>query len=247
MPVRSSYTCKAVLGAFSVLALAVSMGPAALSAHAQQNNAALIDMLRTSYKLSEVGTVVLHFDYTRVTKQGTTLIVRIPGIYADMAGMSQTQRTLDTDITDGVAKVHTGFQTYLNNTNKSRTFNVGEPVDILGIKVKHDAIHFQLLSANLAVIGNGDSTRYLAEVNIKIPNMDSMKPEDVKKIIDVSLAEASIANATQSKTIKIGMGPDEVKQSLGNPDKIVDLGAKQIYIYKDMKVVFVDSKVSDVE
>jgi hypothetical protein len=48
-------------------------------------------------------------------------------------------------------------------------------------------------------------------------------------------------------TVKLGMSTDEVKKSLGNPDKIVDLGAKQIYIYKDMKIVFIDSKVSDVQ
>jgi hypothetical protein len=35
--------------------------------------------------------------------------------------------------------------------------------------------------------------------------------------------------------------------ALGNPDKIVDLGAKQVYIYKDMKVIFMDERVSDVE
>ncbi len=43
------------------------------------------------------------------------------------------------------------------------------------------------------------------------------------------------------------MSQDEVKKSLGNPDKIVDLGAKQIYVYKDMKVVFLNSQVSDVQ
>ena len=43
------------------------------------------------------------------------------------------------------------------------------------------------------------------------------------------------------------MTTDEVKTSLGNPGKIVDLGAKQIYVYPDMKIVFVDGKVSDVQ
>ena len=49
------------------------------------------------------------------------------------------------------------------------------------------------------------------------------------------------------QTIKLGMSPDEVKQLLGNPDKIVDLGPKQVYVYKDMKVVFLNSQVSDVQ
>jgi hypothetical protein len=34
---------------------------------------------------------------------------------------------------------------------------------------------------------------------------------------------------------------------MGQPDKIVDLKTKQIYVYKDLKVTFVKGKVSDVE
>jgi hypothetical protein len=56
-----------------------------------------------------------------------------------------------------------------------------------------------------------------------------------------------VANATQSKTIALGMQPDAVKAALGNPDKIVDLGAKQLYIYKDIKVVFQNNVVADVQ
>jgi hypothetical protein len=61
------------------------------------------------------------------------------------------------------------------------------------------------------------------------------------------IADPATASAVESKTIKLGMSTDEVKKSLGNPDKIVDLGTKQFFIYKDMKVVFVDSVVSDVQ
>ena len=57
------------------------------------------------------------------------------------------------------------------------------------------------------------------------------------------ISDPAVASAVQSKTIKLGMSPDEVKQSLGNPDKIVDLGTKQVYVYKDMKVVFLNNQV----
>jgi hypothetical protein len=48
-------------------------------------------------------------------------------------------------------------------------------------------------------------------------------------------------------TIQLGQTPDEVTAALGQPEKIVNLGAKQIYYYKDMKVTFVKGKVSDVQ
>jgi hypothetical protein len=49
------------------------------------------------------------------------------------------------------------------------------------------------------------------------------------------------------QTIEVGMTPDQVTNALGKPDKIVKLSTKQIYYYKDMKVTFVNGKVSDVQ
>ncbi len=49
------------------------------------------------------------------------------------------------------------------------------------------------------------------------------------------------------QTIEVGMTPDQVTAAMGKPDKIVKLTSKQIYYYKDMKVTFVNGKVSDVQ
>jgi hypothetical protein len=50
-----------------------------------------------------------------------------------------------------------------------------------------------------------------------------------------------------SKTIALGQTKDEVVGILGQPQKIANLGAKEIYYYADMKVTFVNGKVSNVE
>jgi hypothetical protein len=47
--------------------------------------------------------------------------------------------------------------------------------------------------------------------------------------------------------IEKGMSPDQVKTAIGVPDKIINLGAKQIYVYKDIKITFMGGKVSDVQ
>jgi len=47
--------------------------------------------------------------------------------------------------------------------------------------------------------------------------------------------------------IKLGMTMGEVETALGKPDRKANLGAKQIYYYKDMKITFKDGKVSDVQ
>jgi hypothetical protein len=55
------------------------------------------------------------------------------------------------------------------------------------------------------------------------------------------------AAQAEPQTIEKGQTTDQVQGSLGKPDKIVNLGAKQIWVYKDLKVTFVNGKVSDVQ
>jgi len=49
------------------------------------------------------------------------------------------------------------------------------------------------------------------------------------------------------KSVEKGQTIDQVVAILGQPEKTVKVGPKQIYVYKDLKVTFVDGKVSDVE
>jgi len=50
------------------------------------------------------------------------------------------------------------------------------------------------------------------------------------------------------KELKIGQSKDQVIANFGQPEKVVKLGAKEIYYYKDLgKVTFVNGKVTDVQ
>jgi hypothetical protein len=51
-----------------------------------------------------------------------------------------------------------------------------------------------------------------------------MTADDVKKTIDTVVVDPAVTSAVESKTVKLVMSTDEVKKSLGKPDKIVDLG-----------------------
>lgn len=51
----------------------------------------------------------------------------------------------------------------------------------------------------------------------------------------------------EPQTIEKGQTADQVQAALGKPDKIVNLGTKQLYVYKDLKVTFVNGKVVDVQ
>jgi hypothetical protein len=63
-------------------------------------------------------------------------------------------------------------------------------------------------------------------------------------------AAAPAAPATPAAppaTVEIGQTPDQVTGILGQPDKIINLGTKQIYVYKDLKVTFIKGKVTDAQ
>jgi len=48
-------------------------------------------------------------------------------------------------------------------------------------------------------------------------------------------------------TIQLGQALEEVTEIMGPPEKQVLLGAKKIFVYCDLKVVFVDGKVTNAE
>lgn len=51
----------------------------------------------------------------------------------------------------------------------------------------------------------------------------------------------------EPQSIEKGMTPEQVEAAMGKPEKIVNLGPKKIYVYKDLKVTFLNGKVSDVQ
>ncbi len=60
-------------------------------------------------------------------------------------------------------------------------------------------------------------------------------------------AAAPAAPPAPPATVEIGQTPDQVTAILGQPDKILNLGTKQIYVYKDLKVTFMKGKVTDAQ
>jgi hypothetical protein len=55
------------------------------------------------------------------------------------------------------------------------------------------------------------------------------------------------APPAEPQQIEKGQTPDQVKAALGTPEKIINLGTKLIYVYKDIKVTFLNGKVADVQ
>lgn len=50
-----------------------------------------------------------------------------------------------------------------------------------------------------------------------------------------------------TQTIAVGQTTDQVVATVGQPQRIIKLSSKEIYVYKDMKITFVGGKVKDVQ
>ena len=59
--------------------------------------------------------------------------------------------------------------------------------------------------------------------------------------------EAQPQQQPEPATVQLGMTTDQVQSILGKPQKIFNVGAKQIYVYQDVKVTFQNGKVADVQ
>jgi hypothetical protein len=55
------------------------------------------------------------------------------------------------------------------------------------------------------------------------------------------------APAGPPPTISIGESSTQVLQAMGMPQQMIDLGKKKTFVYKNMKIIFTDDKVSDIQ
>jgi hypothetical protein len=97
-----------------------------------------------------------------------------------------------------------------------------------------------------------------AEINQQLQAADQAQNQVVAEVPkEGTAAPALVADAATrsdappppapATSISLGQSIDDVTAALGQPAKVVDLGVKKIYIYKDMKITFKSGKVTDVQ
>ncbi|HEY6390908.1 MAG TPA: hypothetical protein VIX89_06510 [Bryobacteraceae bacterium] len=224
-------------------ALALLMiGPAVLMADDWKN--ALQESLRGKYELTKTG-----LDRIRITKPGTVLVIQASGVSGDLA----TDMTfLNNKVIDGKVAQAGGFAAAMQDKKTSRIFKPGEKAYVFKIDVKKNAVEYFLISCDTFDVnlkGSTRQTRYKSLLTFEFPegSLEGATVETIKKTVDAVIVPEDEAKAASTKTVELGQTQDQVKAALGSPDKIVNLGAKTIFVYKDMKVVFQDGKVSDVQ
>jgi len=153
-----------------------------------------------------------------------------------------------------------------------RPFPVGDKVYVskLDVNTKKDRIMFVTVECG-ACNGVDQTSAYKAAVSFQFAkgSLATASVPDVEDTIakvfaiDTGATEAQPAQpGTQAEqpaaaqpapaqappaSIQLGQTIDQVVAVLGQPEKTVDLGPKKNYVYKDLKVTFVNGKVSDVQ
>jgi hypothetical protein len=204
----------------------------------------LEESLTAKYTMTKTG-----IDRMRITEPGTVLMVQQDGIDADLAGDASYT---DNPVRDGRVGQAKGFMASMQSKETSRTLKAGDKVYVYKIEVKDDKVRYFIITCDtydVNVHGSTKQTRYKAMLSFEF-GKDYMATADangVKKAVDVLIIPEADAKAASTKSVDLGQTTDQVEAILGKPDRIVNLGAKKIYIYKDMKIIFVDDKVSDVQ
>ena len=114
-------------------------------------------------------------------------------------------------------------------------------------------VEFEFPSGYLQKASAGDVEDTIGQVFAITTNDDQQAQgggaADQQQTTDQQQQAAPPAQPQQQEpaTVQLGMSTDQVQSVLGKPDKMFNVGAKQIYVYKDVKVTFLNGKVSDVQ
>jgi hypothetical protein len=199
-----------------------------------------------------------------VVSPGTVLTVLKPGIRSNPA----TQFTFMNNYQGGRIKYSVG-SSLITDKNAIRDLQVGENVYLYKVEVKDNGVVFHVQPCGTCDFSTFDPNPFRAGITFQfakgwLGSSDfSQIDQSISQVFTVAglsgmTAPAPPSNAMQPvqptpvpqgtpPTIELGQSPEQVLAALGQPQKVVDLGNKKIFVYKDLKITFVDGKVADVQ
>ena len=231
--------------------------------------ASLSDEITAQYTLTKVGVDSTGFT---VTQAGTVLMVQKGGV---LAFPQSDVGVLTTKYENGAIHSPNVMAGLFKQNVSTRFLTAGERVYVtkLDVNIKSEKIVFSVVECDSC---NGVTTPayYKASITFQFAKgyLESANPTDVENTISQVLtidsdpsqgggdaqgggqqggqqqaAAPEPAAPAQQVNIAVGQTVEQVKAQLGDPQKTVNLGTKQILIYKDLKITFIKGKVTDVE
>jgi len=213
----------------------------------------LKNKLTEAYPLTKIGS------HGQASEPGIVVVVKVDGITIDPEGDAVNSVTY---FENGRLSRPKGFLNgVMSSKRNSSQAAPGDRFYIYGIIVGDKDIGFKLMSVRPI-----QSTRMGTSRNIFFKATPVFRYEEgaletadlakLKKDFEQVFMPEGQAQGTPGQTeastkpaasIELGQTMDQVKAAFGQPEKIVNLGAKMIFTYKDLKVTFQDGKVIDVQ
>ena len=244
------------------LILVLALAAVAPSVYGQDAKAALQKKLSSEFKKT-----TLTADRSDVATAGTVLVLHKDNLL--MCSMDARTPPTNTYKNGAISMgfgANMSWTVALSQANQQpanipqRKFVTGEKFWVADYVVKDDGIIFQFYSDPL------DNIRYYGQLKFPV-SKSAFPPADamLKTIAEVITPDnpnqeaqpaenaaapqqqGGAAPAQAPKTISLGQTKEEVVAILGEPKKIVNLGAREMYYYPDMKVIFTEGKVTDVQ
>jgi len=193
-----------------------------------------------------------------VAAPGTILVVRIPGIRSNPV----TQFTFMNNYQDGRIKYSMG-STLITDRNTVRDLQPGEAVYLYKVEAKESGVVLHVQPCGECQPSAVDPLPFRAGISFQLPKNWVQSP-DLDRIDRLISQVFSVAGAAAVPSpapaqaqppaaapppvrIELGQTPEQVRALLGEPQRVIDLGAKKIFLYKDLKITFQDGKVADVQ
>jgi len=204
----------------------------------------LTKQIKTTYTLTETG-----MDRLRITRPGTVFTVQLEGIAADPSSDATYSQN---KFRDGQVKQSKGIIPFLQDKKRTRNLRPGERVYLFKADVKDNEINLYVITCDLFdvnISGSTQQVRYKSLVTVQFPKeyLSTAEFSKVKGVIETLIAPETGVTSAAPKSIELGQTPAQVEEIIGKPEKIIKLGEKTIYIYKDMKVTFINGRLTDVQ
>jgi hypothetical protein len=248
---------RAITIAVQVVALITVAVMGGVAAAPQEGAPSLPEQLAAQYKVAKFA---YKSGQVTITEPGTVLVIQQAGIL----GVPPISLTLaPATYKDGSLHPPGGLAASMAGKN-SRQLPVGDKIYVtkLDVNLKKDRVTFRIIECDTCN-GTAQPSSYKSDIFFDFPKgtLQTTSVPDVEDTIakvftidnpappaaPASAPQAPAPTAAQPASIQLGQTIDQVVAALGQPEKTVNLGSKQIYVYKDLKVTFVGGKVSDVQ
>jgi hypothetical protein len=244
--------------------LVIALAAVAPSLYGQDPRSEILKRLNSEFTRTKVTT-----DRTDIVTAGSVLVLHKDGlVMAAVEAIAPPPNTYKNGTISMGFGANMAWGMELGPANQQpaslaqRKFVAGEKFWVTEYLVKQDGIYLVFVSDPY------NDIRYYGQLKFPFPKNGTPNADEVMKSIEEVVTvdapadqpaadnsappaqqpqQPAAAPAAAPQTIALGQTTDQVVAILGQPQKIVNLGAKQMYFYSDLKVIFTNGKVSDVK